>query len=322
MAKTRFGQIVIGPPGSGKTTYVAAMAELLRSLGRRVAIINLDPANENMTYTADMDISDLVQVEEVMEQMKLGPNGGLMYAIQFARTNLDWVDSNLGKIDLSSYLIFDCPGQVELYTADDNMKSIIDHLTSQDYRLTCVNLVDSHHCSDAGKFVSVCLTSLTSMLQIALPHVNLLSKVDLVEKYGKLQFNLDYYTDVLDLEYLMDTFPDDNFTKKYKLLNEALTGLISDYSLVNFIPVTVKSKERLLAASQVIDKANGYVFGSGEERSMRNLMGSALGGADFEWSKTGDIRTEYMEQEEQSSDSKEKFGNDLDLIDIDPQFQV
>jgi len=322
MAKTRFGQIVIGPPGSGKTTYVAAMAELLRSLGRKVAIINLDPANENMTYTADMDISDLVQVEEVMEQMKLGPNGGLMYAIQFARTNLDWVDSNLGKIDLSSYLIFDCPGQVGLYTADDNMKSIIDHLTSQDYRLTCVNLVDSHHCSDAGKFVSVCLTSLTSMLQIALPHVNLLSKVDLVEKYGKLQFNLDYYTDVLDLEYLMDTFPDDNFTKKYKLLNEALTGLISDYSLVNFIPVTVKSKERLLAASQVIDKANGYVFGSGEERSMRNLMGSALGGADFEWSKTGDIRTEYMEQEEQSSDSKEKFGNDLDLIDIDPQFQV
>ena len=66
---------------------------------------------------------------------------------------------------------------MELYTADDNMKQIIDHLSSSDLRLTCVNLVDSHHCSDPGKFVSVCLTSLTSMLQIALPHVNLLSKV-------------------------------------------------------------------------------------------------------------------------------------------------
>ena len=66
---------------------------------------------------------------------------------------------------------------MELYTADDDMKSIIDHLTSQDLRLTCVNLVDSHHCSDAGRFVSVVLTSLTSMLQIALSHVNLLSKV-------------------------------------------------------------------------------------------------------------------------------------------------
>ena len=38
-----------------------------------------------------------------------------------------------------------------------------------------------------------------------------------------------------------------------------------------------------------------YVFGSGEERNMRAMMGSALGGADFEWAKTGDLRTEYME---------------------------
>ena len=76
--------------------------------------------------------------------------------------------------------------------------------------------------------------------------------MDLVEKYGKLQFSLEYYTDVM-----VDTFLEDNFTKKYKLLNEALTGLISDYSLVNFVPITVKKKERLLAASQVIDKANG-----------------------------------------------------------------
>ena len=81
---------------------------------------------------------------------------------------------------------------------------------------------------------------------MALPHVNLLSKVDLVEKFGKLQFGLDYYTEVvtnnhprdlqtkpnwqvLDLEYLLDTFPEDAFTAKYKQLNTAMTGLVSDY---------------------------------------------------------------------------------------------
>ena len=41
-----FGQIVIGPPGSGKTTYCDAMAQLLRNLGREVAVLNIDPANE------------------------------------------------------------------------------------------------------------------------------------------------------------------------------------------------------------------------------------------------------------------------------------
>jgi len=82
----------------------------------------------------------------------------------------------------------------------------------------------------------------------------------------------------------------------------------------------------MLAASQVVDKANGYVFGSGEERSMRNMMGSAMGGSDFEWAKTGDLRTEYMgdvrEDEEMGDHEKELLGNDLDLVDIDPQFQV
>ena len=68
-----------------------------------------------------------------------------------------------------------------------------------------------------------------------------------------------------------------------------------------------------------------YVFGSGEERSMRNLMGSAMGGSDFEWAKTGDLRTEYMgdlREEEMGGHEKELIGNDLDLVDIDPQFQV
>ena len=44
-----FGQIVIGPPGSGKTTYCNGMAQLLRNLGRSVAILNIDPANEGET---------------------------------------------------------------------------------------------------------------------------------------------------------------------------------------------------------------------------------------------------------------------------------
>ncbi len=45
-----FGLVVIGPPGSGKTTFCEGMSQFLKSLGREVAIVNLDPANENMPY--------------------------------------------------------------------------------------------------------------------------------------------------------------------------------------------------------------------------------------------------------------------------------
>lgn len=319
-AKTKFGQLVIGPPGSGKTTYVAAMAQLLKSLGRPVSIINLDPANENITYTAAVDLNELVRLDEVMETLQLGPNGGLVYCMEFLAKNYSWLEKKLSSLG-DTYLLVDCPGQIELYTTNNAVKEIVNNLVTADVRLAAVNLVDSHYCSDPGKFISVCLTSLTTMLQVELPHVNLLSKVDMVEKYGKLQFNLDYYTDVLDLEYLLDQMPDDPFANKYRALNTALTGLITDYSLVSFIPVTIKSKERMLAVSQHVDKANGYVFGSGEERNMRNMMASALGGADFEWAKTGDIREKYMDTEE--NENNDDIGNDLDKVDIrDPQFQV
>lgn len=53
-------------------------------------------------------------------------------------------------------------------------------------QLTAVHLVDAHLCSDPGKYVSALLLSLSTMLHLELPHVNVLSKIDLIESYGKL----------------------------------------------------------------------------------------------------------------------------------------
>lgn len=61
----RFGQVVVGPPGSGKTTYCHGMFQYLKAIGRDAAVINLDPANhgERLPYKADLDIEDLVSLE-------------------------------------------------------------------------------------------------------------------------------------------------------------------------------------------------------------------------------------------------------------------
>lgn len=63
-------------------------------------------------------------------------------------------------------------------------------------RLATVGLVDAHLCTDAGKYISALLLSLSSMLHLELPHVNVLSKADMVEAYGELHFNLEYFTEV------------------------------------------------------------------------------------------------------------------------------
>ena len=47
--------------------------------------------------------------------MKLGPNGGLIYCMEFLGENFDWLLKKIEKLK-DHYLLFDCPGQVELYT--------------------------------------------------------------------------------------------------------------------------------------------------------------------------------------------------------------
>lgn len=266
----------------------------MEGFGRKVAVINLDPANDVLPYKCEVDISDLITVDDVMKHLKLGPNGGLMYCMEYLEKNIDWLRGKLASLR-DSYLIFDFPGQVELYTHHNSVHNILHQLQSMDdFRLAAVHLVDSHYCSDPGKFISVLLTSLATMLQIELPHVNVLSKADLIEKHGKLSFSVDYYTEVLDLSYLLDQLKDDPIFAKYKRLNSALVGIVEDYSLVSFTALSVQDKETMLRVKKAVDKANGYVFGDGEERTLESLMSCAVG-AEFEYEKIKDVREKYTD---------------------------
>lgn len=80
-------------------------------------------------------------------------------------------------------------------------------------------------------------------------------QADLLKKNAsKLDFNIDFYTDVLDLDYLLELLDDGPFTKKYKKLNAAIVELIQDYSLVAFIPLNIQSDRSLLELKNAIDK--------------------------------------------------------------------
>ena len=49
-----------------------------------------------------------------------------------------------------------------------------------------MHLSDAHNVTDAANYISVLLLSLRTMLQLGLPHVNVLSKIDLISQYGEL----------------------------------------------------------------------------------------------------------------------------------------
>ena len=67
----------------------------------------------------------------------------------------------------------------------------------------------------------------------------------LISPHSPLAFGLDFYTEVLDLNYLLDHLSDHPFFQKYKKLNEALVGLVQDYSLVSFVPLNIQVEVQL-----------------------------------------------------------------------------
>ena len=70
-----------------------------------------DPGNDVLPFIASIDVSKLITVEDVMENFKLGPNGALVYCMEFLEKNLDWLFVELEKFK-DHYFIFDLPGQV------------------------------------------------------------------------------------------------------------------------------------------------------------------------------------------------------------------
>lgn len=277
MKNPLFGQLVVGPPGSGKTTYCEKMLKFLRDLGRKAEVVNLDPANDGMEYQADINVMNLITVEDAMSHLGLGPNGALIYCMEYLETNFDWLLKQI-KASKSNYFIFDCPGQVELYTHHDSMSKMFAKLEEMGYHLCVVHLVDSHYCSEPWKFISTLFLSLNTMLQMALPQINVLSKADLLKQFeSKLAFGMDFYTEVLDLQYLLEALDAAPGMGKYKKLNAAIVSMIESYSLVSFHLLDSNKTESLLRLKNAIDKANGFVYGAGEEASINSLLACAVG---------------------------------------------
>ena len=54
---TKFGVLLIGAPGTGKTTFCKAFHDFLNlHYERKHCLVNLDPANENISYPCGIDV--------------------------------------------------------------------------------------------------------------------------------------------------------------------------------------------------------------------------------------------------------------------------
>ncbi|KAG6418027.1 hypothetical protein SASPL_120225 [Salvia splendens] len=282
-----YAQLVIGPAGSGKSTYCSSLSQHCETIGRSINIVNLDPAAENFNYPVAMDIRELISLEDVMEELGLGPNGGLIYCMDITvfyqseaviissmarpsfitlyeilyslnyhmhlEENLDeWLTEELDNYLDDDYLVFDCPGQIELFSHVPVLKNFVEHLKRKNFNVCVVYLLDSQFITDVTKFISGCMASLSAMVQLELPHVNILSKMDLVRNKRDIENYLNPEPQTLLAELNQRMAP------QFGKLNKSLIELVDQYSMVSFFPLDLRKESSIQYILSQIDMSIQY----------------------------------------------------------------
>lgn len=106
------------------------------------------------------------------------------------------------------------------------------------------------------------------MLHLPYPMVNVLTKIDNLKAVGgaDLPFNLDFYTEVQDLQHLLPALAVEQAatsaggSTKWERMNEALIDLVQDFGLVGFETLAVEDRGSMASLLRAIDRASGFVL--------------------------------------------------------------
>lgn len=201
-----------------------------------------------------------------------------MIVFRFLLENLDFLTEPLDPVTEEYLIIIDMPGQIELYTHIPILPSLVKHLTrtgALNINLCATYLLESTFVIDRAKFFAGTLSAMSAMIMLEVPHVNVLSKMDLVKgTVGKMELKrfIDPDTSLLD-----DDPADTSITSRtaddgsdptsadnmmgggsFKRLNRAVAQLIDDFSMVSFLQLDVQDEDSVGAILSYIDDAIQY----------------------------------------------------------------
>nr|UXY86747.1 purine nucleotide-binding protein [Cryptomonas paramecium] len=237
----KYGQIVSGPAGSGKSTYCLEIYKYIPKAIFYPKFVNLDPSLDNMEYPNSIDIRKLVNLTEIMEEFNLGPNGALIFCIEYLIDNLKWLDRQFA-LCTENYFIFDLPGQIELYFHENLVKEMI-YFLNNNYisRMTGLFVLDCQFITDIGKFFSGSILALACMLFLDLPHYNVLNKLDLIKNVPKKILQKFFYPNSRILLKELKTI----LNNKYKNLTIKISKILEDFSMIHYIPLDISCPDRM-----------------------------------------------------------------------------
>lgn len=161
---------ILGPAGSGKSSFVKAFSTYLQTKTYTTSPVNLDPATPPI-YPATKNIRTYVKTEEIMKTFQLGINSALIKSIELSQHHIPHLKTQ------ADYILYDTPGQMELFIYSPHGRNIVNLLRTEN--TAGIFLIDLSSISDAESFLSAVLQNVIVTLRLSIPTLTVFTKSDL-----------------------------------------------------------------------------------------------------------------------------------------------
>jgi hypothetical protein len=246
---------VVGMAGSGKSALTAAYSEWLKENDQDILVANFDPGAVALPYNPDIDARRYVDIEKLMLDYKLGPNGALIMASDLLADHLEEIQTEIESAN-PDILLVDTPGQIELFAFREGGRFIATQLGEDGHAV--IYLMDAPFTRSPLNFTSNLFLAAAVYSRIQQPQIYVLSKADLVEE-SEIDMIISWATERETFEQSLLTI-----TGNLTLISRSLAGAVFDTGLLSEpLPISAKNNSGFVE----LNAAATRILTGGEEPS-------------------------------------------------------
>ena len=230
---------IVGMAGTGKSALTGAYIDWLRAQDQDVISLNLDPGATSLPYNPDIDARNYVDIQQLMADYRLGPNGALIMASDLLADHLEEMRKEIDDAN-PDLIIADTPGQIELFAFREGGRFIANDLPDDNCAL--IYLMDSPFTRSPLNFISSLYLAVAIYSRVMKPQVYALSKSDLVSD-EEIESIVTWATEPETFDQALLSVDEQNMSLITRSLADAVfsTGLVTEP-----IPVSAKTNLGLL----------------------------------------------------------------------------
>jgi len=244
---------ITGTAGSGKSLLTSSLVSWYREKGQDAISVNLDPGVLSLPYDPDVDIRNLVDIQQIMTEYSLGPNGALVFANDLIASKLHEIQEDIDS-NTADFVVVDTPGQIELFAFRESGPFIAKGLEAESKVL--LFLMDSLVATSPTSFLSLALLSASVQLRMELPQILVLSKTDLAMEAAKQV--VSWTKDPLAYEEALSRLKSGN---EYSFYSQLFRSLKKSSLSLGLHPVSSYTREGFIGLIGEFAR----IFGGGEE---------------------------------------------------------